>query len=330
MATRQLGNTGVQVSSIGLGCMALSAVYGKIDADQVQKVYAHAIETGCTFWDTSSMYGFGQNEKDIGKALEGKREKVFLATKFGYVFENGEMKGVRGDPEFVKQSFADSLKRLNVDHVDLLYQHRVDKNVPIEETVKAMKELQDAGKTTYLGLSECSAETLKRALKVARIDAVQLEYSPWSTHIERDGMLDLCREEKIALIAYSPLGRGFISGKFKSPDDFEQTDNRRRMPRFQGDNFTKNLKLVEQIKAFADKKGVTPSQLTLAWILAQDPLIIPIPGTKNIQRLDENMASTKITLSQDELKEIRQILDSFKVSGDRYAASQMAVLDSKH
>eukprot|EP01027_Heterolobosea_sp_BB2_P020751 GEZU01029637.1.p1 GENE.GEZU01029637.1~~GEZU01029637.1.p1 ORF type:complete len:344 (-),score=114.91 GEZU01029637.1:85-1116(-) len=326
---RKLGSSGQLVSAIGLGCMGMSEFYGSINDQENIAVLNEAIDKGCTFLDTADMYGIdGANEKLLSQVLKTRRNEVFLATKFGNVRnEKGEFLGVKGTPEYVRASCEASLKRLGVDYIDLYYQHRVDKDVPIEETVKAMAELVREGKVRYLGLSECSAETLRRACKVHPIAAVQIEYSPWSTDIERNGLLEACRENNVAIVAYSPLGRGFLTGRFKSPDDFEEGDFRRYNPRFQGDNFKKNYELVEKLTELATKKGVTPSQLTLAWVLAQGDDFIPIPGTKKSKYLNENLAAASIKLTDEELKEIRAIIDSIEIQGTRYPEQMMHTLD---
>ncbi|RGB32840.1 aryl alcohol dehydrogenase, partial [Rhizophagus diaphanus] len=251
---RELGKTGVKIPAIGLGCMNMSSLYGAADEQENIKILNRAIELGCTFWDTADMYGFGSNETLISKVLKEHRNKVFLCTKFAFLQENGEIK-VSGKPEYVRQACENSLKRLGIDYIDLYYQHRVDPNTPIEDTVGALAELVKEGKVKYIGLSECSAETLRRAYKVHPIAAIQMEYSPWTLDIEKNGVLEACRELGVTMVAYSPLGRGFLTGKFKSIDDFEPNDFRRTVPRFQGENFNKNLELVQKFNEFASKKG---------------------------------------------------------------------------
>ncbi|KAG2172714.1 hypothetical protein INT43_000061 [Umbelopsis isabellina] len=314
---RELGKTGVKVPAIGLGCMGMSEFYGATDESENLKVLQHAIDIGCTFWDTADMYGCGRNEDLIGKILPSQRDKVFICTKFGNVRgPNGEFLGVNGKPDYVRQQCDISLKRLNIDCIDLYYQHRVDPNTPIEETIGAMAELVKEGKVKYLGMSECSAETLRRAYKVHPIAAVQMEYSPWSLDIEHNGLLDAAKELGVSIIAYSPLGRGFLTGAYKKPDDFEENDFRRHNPRFQGEAFYKNLELVKKLEELAAKKNVTPSELTLAWVIAQG--FIAIPGTKKIKYLDSNFSADKIQLTAEEMQEIRSISEAAEIIGTRY------------
>lgn len=254
---------------------------------------------------------------------------MFLCTKFGFVLgPNGEVQGVSGKPEYIRQACEKSLKRLGIDCIDLYYQHRVDPNTPIEDTVGALAELVKEGKIRYIGLSECSAENLRRAYKVHPIAAVQMEYSPWTLEIETNGIMEACRELGVTIVAYSPLGRGFLTGRYKSIDDFEPDDFRRTVPRFQGENFDKNLELVRKFEEFASKKGVTSSQLCLAWVLAQGDDIVAIPGTKKVKYLEENFEATKIHLSSEESSEIRQIINSIKITGTRYDKSFMQTLDN--
>ncbi|CAG8666054.1 12851_t:CDS:2 [Rhizophagus irregularis] len=295
---RELGKTGVKIPAIGLGCMNMSSLYGAADEQENIKILNRAIELGCTFWDTADMYGLGDNEILLSKVLKEHRNEVFLCTKFAFLQENGEIK-VSGKPEYVRQACENSLKRLGIDYIDLYYQHRVDPNTPIEDTVGALAELVKEGKVKYIGLSECSAETLRRAYKVHPIAAVQTEYSPWTLDIEKNGVLEACRELGVTMVAYSPLGRGFLTGKFKSIDDFEPNDFRRTVPRFQGENFNKNLELVQKFNEFASKKGITTGQLCLAWVI-------------------ENFEARNIHLSPEELSEIRKIIDSIEIAGERY------------
>ncbi|CAF1242039.1 unnamed protein product [Adineta steineri] len=321
--TRQLGKNGPQVSALGFGAMGLSAFYGKTASDEERfKVFDRSIELGCTFFDTADLYG--DSEELLGKYFKKypeQRKKVFLATKFANVVSpDFKTFSVRGDAEYVQQASEKSFKRLGLDYVDLYYAHRIDKNVPIEETVSAMKKLVDAGKVKYLGLSECSSDTLRRACAVHPIACVQIEYSPFSLDIERDeiGLLKTCRELGVALVCYSPLGRGLFTGQYKSPDDFEEGDFRRLQPRFSKENFPKNLVLVDQLTALAKQKGCTAGQLTLAWILAQGDDFIPIPGTSKIKNLEENAGAAQIKLSKEEVKEIRDACEKADVQGDRY------------
>jgi aryl-alcohol dehydrogenase-like predicted oxidoreductase len=319
--TRKLGD--LEVSTEGLGCMGMSEFYGDADETEAVRVIHRALELGVNFLDTADMYGPFKNEKLVGRAIADRRDQVVLATKFGNVrTEDGGRLGIRGDAEYVREACDASLKRLGVDHIDLYYQHRVDKTVEIEETVGAMKELVDAGKVRHLGLSEASPETIRRAHAVHPITALQSEYSLWTRDPE-DRVLPTVRELGIGFVAYSPLGRGFLSGRFRSPDDFEEGDFRKHHPRFQGENFQKNLELVEHVKAIADEKGVTAGQLALAWVLSQGDDIVPIPGTTKVKNLEENIAAAEIELSDDELAR----LDEVGVAvGDRYA--DMSSIDS--
>jgi len=304
---------------MGLGCMGMSEWYGQHDNDQSIKVLNLALDRGCTFWDTADIYGNGSNEELLAKVLKTRRSEVFLCTKYGIVRnEKGEFLGVKSTPEYIRESCNASLKRLGVNTIDLYYQHRVDKDVPIEETVRAMAQLVHDGKVRYLGLSECSADTLRRACKVHPIAAIQVEYSPWTTDIERNGVLQAARENNVAIVAYAPLGRGFLTGRFKSPEDFEENDYRRSSPRFQGDNFTKNYEIVNRITEMAHTKGVTPAQLTLAWVMAQGRDFIPIPGTKNQKYLEENLGALNVKLNDEDMKQVRNIIDSIEIHGPRY------------
>jgi len=319
---RELGKTGVKVPAIGLGCMGMSEFYGSSDEAENLKVLQHAIDIGCTFWDTADMYGCGHNEELIGKILKTQRDKVFICTKFGNVRgPNAEFLGVNGKPEYVRQQCELSLKRLNVDVIDLYYQHRVDPNTPIEETITAMAELVKEGKVRYLGMSECSAETLRRAYKVHPIAAVQMEYCPWTLDIEKNGLLDAAKELGVTVVAYSPLGRGMLTGAYSKAEDFDETDFRRYAPRFQGENFAKNLELVKKLEDIAAKKGITASELTLAWVIAQG--FIAIPGTKKIKYLDSNFSAAKIQLTPEEIQEIRAISEAADVAGERYPEAHL-------
>ncbi|POG77727.1 aldo/keto reductase [Rhizophagus irregularis DAOM 181602=DAOM 197198] len=314
---RELGKTGVKIPAIGLGCMGMSEFYGSTDEEENIKVLNRSIDMGCTFWDTADVYGSGANETLLSKVLKERRNEVFLCTKFAFFRgPNGEF-NVSGKPEYVRQACENSLKRLGVDYIDLYYQHRVDSNTPIEDTVGALAELVKEGKVKYIGLSECSAKTLRRAYKVHPIAAVQMEYSPWTLDIEKSGMLEACRELGVTIVAYSPLGRGFLTGKFKSIDDFEPNDYRRTVPRFQGENFNKNLELVQKFNEFASKKGVTAGQLCLSWVIAQGDDFVAIPGTKRVKYLEENFEAGKIQLSPEEISEVRKIIDSIEIVGDR-------------
>lgn len=303
--------------------MGMSEFYGATNEEENLRVLQKAIDIGCTFWDTADQYGIGKNEELLGKTLKSQRDKVFLCTKFGIVREPDGGRRICGTPEYVKQACDASLKRLGVSQIDLYYQHRVDPNVPIEDTVKAMKELQSEGKIRFIGLSECSAETLKRAAKIVHIDAVQVEYSPWTLDIETNGLLAACRELGTVIVAYSPLGRGMLTGRYKSPDDFEEGDFRKINPRFQGENFKKNLKLVEVLQGVAAKKGCTSSQLVLAWVIAQGDNFIPIPGTKNEKYLLENVGCATVHLTTEDLAEIRKSIEAIEVVGTRYPEAGM-------
>jgi aryl-alcohol dehydrogenase-like predicted oxidoreductase len=320
--TRQLGKVGPQVSAIGLGCMPMSGSYGDaVDDDGIATIH-RALEVGITLLDTADVYGTGHNEELVGRAIADRRDQVVLATKFGIVRDPADPKarGVNGRPEYVHEQADASLKRLGVDHIDLYYQHRVDPDTPIEETVGAMKELVDAGKVRYLGLSEASPETIRRAHAVHPIAALQTEYSLWSRDPE-DAILPTVRELGIGFVAYSPLGRGFLTGAITSLDDLEDGDFRRGNPRFAEDNLAANLALVEVIRSLAAEKDVTPAQLALAWVLAQGDDVVPIPGTKRRTYLEENIAATEVRLTADELAAIAAALPP--VVGERYPAQNM-------
>jgi aryl-alcohol dehydrogenase-like predicted oxidoreductase len=319
MKTRKLGRQGLTVSELGLGCMGMSEFYsGRDEAESIATIH-RALELGVTLLDTADMYGVGANEQLVEKAIAHHRDKVILATKFGIVRgEDSSFRGINGRPEYVHQACNDSLQRLGVDYVDLYYLHRVDPNVPIEETLGAMGELVQQGKVRYIGLSEAAPMTIRRAHSVHPITALQSEYSLWSREPE-DEILPTVRELGIGFVAYSPLGRGFLSGSITKPDDLAVDDNRRNMPRFQGENFYKNIQLVERVKEIASDKGVTPGQLAIAWLLAQGDDIVPIPGTKRRSYLEENVAATEITLTPDELERINEVAPKNITAGDRYA-----------
>jgi aryl-alcohol dehydrogenase-like predicted oxidoreductase len=325
MKTRTLGQE-LEVSEQGLGCMGMSAWYGETDEAESIATIQRALELGISFIDTADIYGLapGENETLVGKAIEGHRDEVVLATKFGNVFENGK-RSINGRPEYVHAALEKSLARLNVDYVDLYYQHRVDKTVPIEETVGAMAELVAAGKVRHLGLSEASPETIRRAHSTHPITALQSEYSLWTRDPEDNEVLDTVRELGIGFVAYSPLGRGFLSGKYKKPEDLPEDDFRRHHPRFQGENFQQNLRLVERIEQIAAEKQVTAGQLALAWVLAQGEDIVPIPGTKRRSYLQENVAAGEIALSEEDLARIDEAAPAGATAGQRYA--NMSTID---
>lgn len=330
MHTRQLGKNGPHVSAIGLGCMGMTDFYTPVtDTTEATATLHRALELGVNFLDTADMYGPHTNEQLIGKAIAGKRDQVFLASKFGIVRDpaNPVVRGVNGRPEYIRNAIDGTLQRLGVDTLDLYYQHRIDPDVAIEETVGAMADLVKQGKVRYLGLSEASAATLERAHKVHPISALQSEYSLWSRDQQDNGCLAACQRLGIAFVPYSPLGRGFLTGALKSPDDFGADDYRRFSPRFQGENFAKNLLLVEQVKSLAADKGVTAGQLALAWVLAQGDYIIPIPGTKRRTYLQENVEALSISLSADELAALDAIFPADATAGLRYPKEVLAMLD---
>jgi len=321
MEKRKLGTQGLEVSVLGLGCMGMSEFYNNDSRDDDESIATihRALELGVTLLDTADMYGSGENEKLVGKAIADRRDRVILATKFGILRgEDSGFRGFSGKPEYLRKACDDSLQRLGVDVIDLYYLHRVDPEVPIEDTVGAMAELVEQGKVRYLGLSEASAETIRRADQVHPISALQTEYSLWSRDPE-DKILPMVRELGIGFVPYSPLGRGFLSGQFESPDDFPAGDYRRNSPRFQGENFEKNLALVQQVKAIAQEKNITASQLAIAWLLAQGDYIVPIPGTKRRQYLEENVAAAAVSLAPDELAQIEAVAPYGIAAGDRYA-----------
>jgi aryl-alcohol dehydrogenase-like predicted oxidoreductase len=324
---RPLGRQGLTVSAVGLGCMGMSDFYGPADHASNLAVLNHAIDIGVDFLDTADMYGTGRNEQLLGEVLKTRRKEVVLATKFGNVrAPNGDYLGIDGSPAYVAAACDASLKRLGIDHIDLYYQHRVDRRVPIEDTVGAMARLVEAGKVRYLGLSEASAETIGRAMKIHPIAALQSEYSLWTRDVENDS-LRACREHGIGFVAYSPLGRGFLTGAIQKIDQLAADDWRRANPRFQGENFDLNQRLVQAVKDLAAEKRCTPAQLALAWLLHQGQDIVPIPGTRNIGRLDENAAATKVKLTEADLQRIDSVLAKNTVAGERYPAGSMRAVN---
>jgi aryl-alcohol dehydrogenase-like predicted oxidoreductase len=328
MEKRKLGRVGLEVSALGLGCMGISQAYGtrKDDTESLATVH-RALDLGVNFLDTADVYGAGHNEEFVGRAISGRRHEVVLATKCGFVWdENGKTTGVDGSPAHVRDACEASLRRLAVETIDLYYLHRADSQVPIEDTVGTMKELVLEGKVRFLGLSEVSTDTLRRADSIHPITALQSEYSLWTRDVEAE-ILPACRELGIGFVPFSPLGRGFLTGQIQSPDDFPEDDMRRHLPRFQGENFEKNIRLVERIKEIAAKKGHTPGQLALAWVLAQGHDIVPIPGTKRRQYLEENIQALEVPLSTDDLRQIEEAMPREAISGQRYSEDMMRMVN---
>ena len=327
MRQRKLGRQGLVVSALGLGCMGMSEFYGPGDEAESIATLHRALELGVTLLDTADMYGPFKNEELVGKALQGRRDRAIVATKFGNERRpDGSWVRINGTPEYVRRACDASLRRLGIDRIDLYYQHRVDPTVPIEETVGAMAELVRAGKVRFLGLSEAGAATIRRAHAVHPITALQTEYSLWSRDVE-DAILPTVRELGIGFVAYSPLGRGFLSGQIRRPEDLAEGDWRRSSPRFQGENFARNLQLVDRVKAIAAVKGVTASQLALAWVLARGEDVVPIPGTKRRKYLEENAAADAVALTPDDLRRLDEVAPKGAAAGERYDAQRMKMLN---
>jgi aryl-alcohol dehydrogenase-like predicted oxidoreductase len=328
MQKRKLGRAGLEVSALGLGCMGISQAYGtrNDDAESLATIQ-RALDLGVNFLDTADVYGAGHNEEFVGRAIRGRRDEVVLATKCGFVWdENGKTTGVDGSPAHIREACEASLRRLAVETIDLYYLHRADPQVPIEDTVGTMKELVLEGKVRFMGLSEVSADTLRRADSIHPITALQSEYSLWTRDVETQ-ILPACRELGIGFVPFSPLGRGFLTGQIQSPDDFPEDDMRRHLPRFQGKNFEKNIQLVERIKEIAAEKGRTPGQLALAWVLAQGDDIVPIPGTKRRQYLEENIQALEVQLNADDFRQIEEAMPREAIAGQRYSEDMMRMVN---
>ena len=329
MNTRTLGTQGLTVSELGLGCMGMSYAYGQADDDEAVRVIHRALERGVTFLDTAELYGPYTNEKLVGRAVQGRRDEVVIATKFGFdLSEDGQITGVNSRPEHVRDVCEASLRRLGIDHIDLFYQHRLDPDVPIEETVGAMSRLVEEGKVLYLGLSEVGPETLRRAHGTAPISALQTEYSLWERGVE-EAILPALRELGIGFVPYSPLGRGFLTGQITEFEDLPEDDYRRNDPRYQGENFGENMKLVDRVGEIAREKEATPAQIALAWLLHQGEDLVPIPGTKRVKYLEENVAAADVQLSDEDLERIAEIVPPGAAAGARYSEDRMRVIDSE-
>lgn len=327
MQKRKLGSGGLEVSTIGLGCMGMSEFYGDAEERESISTIHRAIELGVNFLDTADMYGPFKNEELVGRAVKGRRHEVIIATKFGNVRgEDGSFLGINGRPEYVRRACEASLRRLGVETIDLYYQHRVDPQTPIEETVGEMARLVEEGKVRHLGLSEAAAETIRRAHSVHPVAALQTEYSLWSRDPE-DGLLGVCRELGIGFVAYSPLGRGFLTGQIKTFEDLAPDDYRRRSPRFQGENFDRNLELVRRIAEIAGERGCTPAQLALAWVIAQGEDVVPIPGTKRRKYLEENVGALEVQITPEELKRIDEVAPRGAAAGERYPEASMSAVN---